>query len=177
MMTRVGGFASDRVGFTGGFGFGGTDLAPYRPHDAEEEQVEQCKQAQLQQAEQVLGQSGVLRRLVPQRGAADGDEVAVLQGLVTDRDAVHTGAVGALKVGDVMATVDESDLGVATADIAVVHRDFALGEPADDRRRAPMVDTACRRAVTTMPFAGMAAAVEQSSASHAKRPGGCWGRR
>ena len=65
---------------------GPRDLGPHRPQDAQEEEVQQRQQAQLEEAEQVLGHVAVrsLRRVEANARRPDGDGVAVLELVLAD---------------------------------------------------------------------------------------------
>ena len=71
------------------------------------------------------------RGLEPDGGRPHGDLVAVLEDPLSDRDAVHPGAVGRLQVGHDHVAPVPADLGVAAADVGVAQGDRALGEAAD----------------------------------------------
>src|SRR5882762_1633892 len=61
----------------------------------------------------------------------DGDDVAVLQGMLLDQLAVDVGAVGAVQILEERVIEDVDDQRVVTADGSVVNADVIVREPAD----------------------------------------------
>ena len=62
---------------------------------------------------------------------ADGDDVAVLQGMLLDQLAIDVGAVGAVQILEERVVEDVDDQRVVTADGSVVNADVVVREPPD----------------------------------------------
>ena len=98
-----GGAEAERRGF-------GAQFPEHDPDDARQEEVDECQQAELEDAENDVGHgSGALE---PDLGAADSDDVTIGQGVLPHLGAVDAGSVGGAEVGDPESGSGPGDLGV-----------------------------------------------------------------
>ena len=104
------------------------DFGPHGPQHASEEEIEECKERVVEDAELRFAHEASKRMCVLPTLMMSPSSSGLL---ALDAQPVHLRAVGAAEVGHHVALAGRADLAVTTRDVGVGERDGAVGQAAD----------------------------------------------